>query len=114
MCIRDRALAGPDPVQSLGRVFDGLEESLRRPVEIFGLLHLATNQAAVHRHADTERYSTIRPDGSSRALDVPRITPTPPTTHVHEATPAAQTTDTTATAVSYTHLRAHETVLDLV
>ena len=93
----DEALAGPDPVQSLGRVFDGLEESLRRPVEIFGLLHLATNQAAVHRHADTERYSTIRPDGSSRALDVPRITPTPPTTHVHEATPAAQTTDTTAT-----------------
>lgn len=89
----DQALAGPDPVQSLGRLFDGLDDGLRRPVEIFGLLHLATNQSAVHRHADTELYSTVRPDGTGRALDVPRITPTLPA----EALESLPAPDTTAT-----------------
>jgi hypothetical protein len=69
------ALDGPDPVGSLGAVFDALDPALRRPVEIFGLLHLATNHD-LYRHADTEVYATVRPDGSHRDLAVPRLTPT--------------------------------------
>ena len=37
------------PVASLGALFDGLEPSLRRPVEIFGLLHLAADRELAGR-----------------------------------------------------------------
>jgi hypothetical protein len=71
-----QALAGPDPAGSLGALFDSLGPELRRPVEIFGLLHLATNTADLERHDDTEIYTALRPDGSSRHLAVPRVAPT--------------------------------------
>ncbi|MGZ4639113.1 MAG: DUF3375 domain-containing protein [Actinomycetes bacterium] len=72
------ALTAPDPLRSLGAMFDDLDPALRRPVEIFGLLHLATNLAAFDRHEDTETYDAIRPDGSVRALAVPRVAPRTP------------------------------------
>lgn len=70
-----RALTDPEPMASLGALFDGLDSALRRPVEIFGLLHLATNAAGLDRHADTETYRAVRPDGTQRALAVPRVAP---------------------------------------
>ena len=68
------ALTGPDPIATLGDLFDGLEASLRRPVEIFGLLHLATNTPGLHSQDDTETYRTVRADGTTRDLTVPRVT----------------------------------------
>lgn len=69
------AMTGPDPLASLGALFDCLDPALRRPVEIFGLLHLATNTTGFDRHTDTETYRAIRTDGSARELAVPRVTP---------------------------------------
>lgn len=68
----EAALSGPHPATSLGELFESLEPSLRRPVEIFGLLHLAAEQgwAAV---AQTEPFAAVRPDGSRRVFDVPRL-----------------------------------------
>lgn len=73
-----RALSGPEPLRSLGVLFDHLDPALRRPVEIFGLLHLATNLPDLDRHDDTETYRAIRPDGSTRELAVPRVAPANP------------------------------------
>lgn len=69
------AMAGTDPLASLGALFDTLDPELRRPVEIFGLLHLAANAPDLNRHNDAEVYRALRPDGSARDLTVPRITP---------------------------------------
>ena len=81
----DDALTSPNPFDSLGVVFDGLDPELRRPVEIFGLLHLATNQQNLTSHPDTEVYATIRPNGTTRALAVPRIAPPEPARTDHTA-----------------------------
>jgi hypothetical protein len=67
-----------DALTTLGEVFDSLDPELRRPVEIFGLLHLAANADNLRRDSETEVYATLRPDGSSRDLAVPRLTPRPP------------------------------------
>jgi hypothetical protein len=70
----DEALAADRPLASLGSLFGTLEESLRRPVEVLGLLHLITNMDGFAR--DDERreiYHTVRPDGSRRELTVPLI-----------------------------------------
>lgn len=90
-----QALTGPDPLASLGTMFDGLEPALRRPVEIFGLLHLATNLPGMDHHEALETYRAIRPDGSTRQLAVPRVAPHPgratpdPDTDVYNDTTAA-------------------------
>ncbi|HSF36621.1 MAG TPA: DUF3375 family protein, partial [Nocardioides sp.] len=63
------------PVASLGDLFDGLEPSLRRPVEIFGLLHLAADREWRAEEAP-ESFEAVRPDGSRRTFAVPR-TPLP-------------------------------------
>jgi hypothetical protein len=68
----DDALADLVPAGSLGEVFDGLEASLRRPVEIFGLLHLAADHDWQPEDA-TESYASVRPDGSRRTFAVPRL-----------------------------------------
>ncbi|GAA4381903.1 DUF3375 domain-containing protein [Nocardioides caricicola] len=71
----DAALTSLDPAASLGALFDDFEPSLRRPVEIFGLLHLAADRG--WRPDDTvEPYAAVRPDGSRRTFAVPR-TPLP-------------------------------------
>ncbi|SEC93761.1 Protein of unknown function [Nocardioides exalbidus] len=67
----DAALASLLPAGSLGALFDGLEPSLRRPVEIFGLLHLAAERAW-EAEEDTEAFDAVRPDGSRRSFAVPR------------------------------------------
>ncbi|WP_460852897.1 DUF3375 domain-containing protein [Nocardioides montaniterrae] len=67
----DDALSGLLPPSSLGELFEGLDESLRRPVEIFGLLHLAASRdwATGEEH---ELFSAVRPDGTPRTFSVPR------------------------------------------
>ncbi|GAA1976988.1 hypothetical protein GCM10009798_42760 [Nocardioides panacihumi] len=68
----EAALSSANPAASLGAVFDTLEPSLRRPVEIFGLLHLAADQGwSAEEH--TEEYAALRPDGTNRTFDVPRL-----------------------------------------
>jgi hypothetical protein len=63
------------PAGSLGELFQALEPSLRRPVEIFGLLHLAADRE--WQAEDTvESFATLRPDGTRRTFSVPR-TPLP-------------------------------------
>jgi len=71
----DAALASMNPVGSLGELFDELEPSLRRPVEIFGLLHLAADREWRAEEA-LEPFVAVRPDGSRRTFAVPR-TPLP-------------------------------------
>ena len=58
---------------TLGALFDDFDPSLRRPVEIFGLLHLATNLPGLESHDDAETYRTVRADGTTRNLAVPRV-----------------------------------------
>lgn len=71
------AVSSPQPLASLGQLFDQLDPGLRRPVEIFGLLHLAANDADLTTDAGTETYRTVRPDGSQRDLTVPLVVPLP-------------------------------------
>jgi hypothetical protein len=71
----DRALASPSPAGSLGELFDSLEPSLRRPVEILGLLHLAADREWAAEDV-VEPFVAVRPDGSRRSFAVPR-TPLP-------------------------------------
>lgn len=71
----ESALGELAPMGTLGAIFDRLEPSLRRPVEIFGLLHLAADRGW-ETEDDAEEYVAIRPDGSRRAFAVPR-TPLP-------------------------------------
>lgn len=71
----DTALAGPDTGTTLGGVFNKLPNELRRPVEVLGLLHLATNHDELTEQDGHEVYTAIRPDGSARTLRVPRIGP---------------------------------------
>lgn len=68
----DAALTSLLPAGSLGEVFDGFEPALRRPVEIFGLLHLAADRE--WEAEDTvEEFAAVRPDGSRRTFAVPRL-----------------------------------------
>ncbi|UDY23663.1 DUF3375 domain-containing protein [Nocardioides sp. Kera G14] len=69
------ARAGLQPPGSLGELFDRLEPSLRRPVEIFGLLHLAADEGwqAQQTVEETESFAAVRPDGSTRTFAVPRL-----------------------------------------
>ena len=60
---------------SLGQLFSELPEELRRPVDVLGLLHLATNSDDLARTDDTEPYFAIRPDGTTRMFHVPVLAP---------------------------------------
>ena len=71
----DAVLGSLQPADSLGALFDGLEPSLRRPVEIFGLLHLAADREWEAEEA-LEPFAAVRPDGTTRTFAVPR-TPLP-------------------------------------
>ena len=68
----EAALSDLLPVGSLGELFDRLEPSLRRPVEIFGLLHLAADRGWETEEA-VESFAAVRPDGTRRAFAVPRM-----------------------------------------
>jgi hypothetical protein len=68
----DEAMRALDPVGSLGEVFDSLEPELRRPVEIFGLLHLAADRG-LPTEEGRETYRAVRPDGTERVFAAPRV-----------------------------------------
>jgi hypothetical protein len=68
----DEAVRSLDPAASLGEVFDSLDQELRRPVEILGLLHVAADRDLAVA-ADLEHYRAVRPDGSERMFAVPRV-----------------------------------------
>ncbi|MFN8080336.1 MAG: DUF3375 domain-containing protein [Kineosporiaceae bacterium] len=68
------ALRSSEPTASLGELFAELDESLRRPVEILGLLHLAANTRGVPEpQEDRELFVAVRPDGTRRELLVPVV-----------------------------------------
>lgn len=50
-----------------------LPDDLRRPVEILGLLHLASRVNALDQVADTEVFEAIRPNGELRHFLVPAV-----------------------------------------
>jgi hypothetical protein len=65
---------------TLAEVFASLPESLRRPVEILGLIHLAVTDAQVDPPASTPvaAFETIRPNGERRVFRAPALTLTTP------------------------------------
>lgn len=59
--------------QTLGFAFNQLEPGLRRPVEIFGVLEMATQAGLMELESSTaESVLTVRPDGTERVLLVPQ------------------------------------------
>lgn len=61
---------------TLGQAFNTLPEQLRRPVELFGLMDLATEwELDLDQPGPTDTVSTLRPDGSVRTLRIPRLEP---------------------------------------
>lgn len=81
------ALAEEDPIPTLGRLFESLDVTLRRPVEILGLIHLAANRDDVVRTDAEETFEAIRADGALRALRAPVLTTMKPTAEPAAATP---------------------------
>lgn len=55
-------------------VFNNLPEHARRPVDIHGLLHLASQQHALRPDAPVEEYHAIRSDGQQVTFLVPEMT----------------------------------------
>jgi hypothetical protein len=47
-----------------------MDEDLRRPVEVFGLLHIAAQAGAAELDdpGDADLFQTVRPDGSKRSF----------------------------------------------
>ena len=68
----DDASADLRPAGTLGEIFDALGPELRRPVEIFGLLHLAANRGWQSEEL-LESYAALRHDGTRRTFSVPRL-----------------------------------------
>ena len=82
--LRDAVVSafGSGDAASLGDAFNELDAGLRRPVEILGLLQMATQLDAGLNADAVERFDTVRPDGTSRSFTVPRITLNPDDTAV--------------------------------
>ncbi|MBG6213817.1 MAG: DUF3375 domain-containing protein [Cryobacterium sp.] len=72
--LRDALVAafGAGEAASVGVAFNGFDASLRRPVEILGLLQLAAQLSTPIGPIGLESFTTVRPDGSVRLFDVPR------------------------------------------
>lgn len=66
----DAVIRGEIEVASLGELFAELPADLRRPVEIFGLMHLA-NERGLAQTQQWETYESFRSDGTTRQLAVP-------------------------------------------
>ncbi|WP_433270861.1 DUF3375 domain-containing protein [Actinosynnema sp. CS-041913] len=58
---------------TLGHLFNALPLPLRRPVEILGLLHLASRVDALRDDTGTEVFEAIRPHGATRHFLAPAI-----------------------------------------
>jgi hypothetical protein len=63
----------PQDAATLGQLFERLPGELRRPVEIFGLLHLIENTSGAVERDGVEELSAVRADGSTRRFTVPRV-----------------------------------------
>lgn len=72
---RLKELGKPLAPVTAGALFHDLPDELRRPVEIFGVLHLAANLEFLAVHEDDEVYEALRPDGSTRFLMAARVAP---------------------------------------
>lgn len=72
--LRDALVAafGAGEAASVGMAFNSFDASLRRPVEILGLLQLYAQLSTPGGPAGQESFETVRPDGSVRFFDVPR------------------------------------------
>ncbi len=70
------ALDEPGAVATLGELFATLDPTLRRPVEIFGLMQLAHNSTSLTPAGGVESYPAVRPDGTTRRLTAPRVVAT--------------------------------------
>jgi hypothetical protein len=59
-----------------GEVFGGMADELRRPVEVLGLIQIAAAVQALDSAGDdgAEMFEAVRPDGSRRAFEGPRLT----------------------------------------
>jgi hypothetical protein len=66
-------------------LFNNLPESTRRPVDIHGLLHVATQQHALRSYAPVEEFHAVRPDGEHVTFLVPEITFVSPETEPEAA-----------------------------
>ncbi|UCR89655.1 DUF3375 domain-containing protein [Mycetocola spongiae] len=78
--IRDALLSGAAEGASAGTLFNTLDGRLRRPVEIFGVLHLLTQIDALESlDGEAEEFHTVRPDHSTQAFRVPRVQVSPDT-----------------------------------
>jgi len=64
----------PGAPTSIGTAFNRFDASLRRPVEILGLLQLAAQLSEPVGPVSWEIFETVRPDGAVRLFDVPRRT----------------------------------------
>jgi hypothetical protein len=85
-------------VSSLADMFHLLPDDLRRPVEVLGVLPLARRHG-LEPTGESERYETVRPDGTRRLLSVPRYAHTSPDASSDTAPdpgPVASTNDTPA------------------
>jgi hypothetical protein len=63
------ALAGPHA--SSAAAFNDLPDELRRPVELFGLAHLLTGDAAFEDGRTVAPHLAVRPDGEAVAFEMP-------------------------------------------
>lgn len=64
---------------TIGEAFNLLPDHLRRPVEVFALMQVATNTPGLWNPDcdDFELVEAIRPHGTTRQMPIPRISPTP-------------------------------------
>lgn len=71
MALVDAFTAGD--TDTIGRLFNELPTELRRPVEILGLLHIASRVDALKDHTGVEVFEAIRPNGEQRHFLVPLV-----------------------------------------
>lgn len=71
---------------TIGQAFNQLPDHLRRPVEVFALMQVATNTPGLWNpdSDDFEIVEAIRPDGTTRKMPIPLISPTPTQIHPQE------------------------------
>ncbi|RLP09677.1 DUF3375 family protein [Propionibacterium australiense] len=67
-----------DALDSAAHLFNTLPDDLKRPVEVLGMLHLLAEMGADIDLAAREPVRTIRPDGTTRTLAMPRTRLTAP------------------------------------
>lgn len=84
-----RALLGAELPDTEGahEVFNAADPAMRRPVEVLGLLHLATNGEMVQVGDGVEHYQAVRTDGTTRTLAAAHLVAAPPHDGLDEEDP---------------------------